>query len=53
MIDEVICNYDVQECEKCSRTNCIVKSISNCVVSVRRVPELEKMINQLAKGEKK
>jgi hypothetical protein len=47
--EEVICNYDIQECEKCSRTDCMIKVINNDVVSIQRVPELEDMLNKMVK----
>ena len=48
--EEVICDYDLQECHKCDIiNNCMVGIMSQRVVEVKRVPELEKKLNEMVK----
>ena len=49
--EEVICEYDFQECDKCER-DCVVGMISRSAVEVERVPELEKKLNEMLQTKK-
>ena len=45
--ERIYCSYDFCECDKCERTDCIVGMMCKSIVSIKRVPELEKKLNEM------